>query len=149
MRKNTISPEEYNKIIKRINLDEILLIEASFKRNTVHSKGGAISLKIKEKYTLEDRDKSVIFYPFFSMEGILENEDSEEKEQLFVLKMKYASVYIKSEKIEIGDDFLMVFKDLSLSNVMWPYFREFTQSLVTRGKLPSITLPLKKTLGSK
>jgi len=30
-------------------------------------------------------EKSVIFYPFFSMEGILENDDNEEKEPLFSL----------------------------------------------------------------
>lgn len=147
--KEKISPEEYNKIIKCLMLDEISLIETSFKKNVVNAKGGTISLKIKEKYTLEDKEKSVIFYPFFSIEGVIENEDNQENEQIFILKMKFSSVYTKQEKIDIKEDFLFVFKEISLSNLMWPYFREFTQSLVSRGNLPPITLPLKKTLTSK
>lgn len=147
--KSKISPEEYNRIIKSINLDEILLVDSSFKRNIIIAKGGTISLKIKEKHTFEDKEKSVIFYPFFSIEGVVEKEDSDEKETLFVLKMKFASVYTKNEKFEIKDDFLKIFQELSLSNVMWPYFRELTQSLVSRANLPPITLPLKKTFKSK
>lgn len=147
--KSKISPEEYNKIIKCINLDEISLIESSFKRNVINPKGVTISLKIREKYTFDDKDKSVIFYPFFSIEGIVDNEENNEKEQLFILKMKYASIYAKSEKIEITEDFLTIFKELSLSNVMWPYFRELTQSLISRCDLPPVTLPLKKTFKSE
>lgn len=147
--KYKIDPEEYNKIIKSINLDEISLIETSFKKNLINAKGGTISLKIKDKYTFEDNEKNVTFFPFFSMEGYVESEDSKDKEQVFVLKMKFASIYTKTENFEINEDFLTIFKDLSLSNVMWPYFRELTQSLVSRGDLPPITLPLKKTFNSK
>lgn len=147
--KEKISPEEYNKIIKCLKLDEISLIETSFKKNVITTKGGTISLKIKERYTLEDKEKSVIFYPFFSIEGVVENEDNVDKEQLFILKLKFASVYSKNEKIEVKEDFLLIFKEISLSNVMWPYFREMTQNIVSRGNLPPITLPLKKTFNSK
>lgn len=140
--KTKISPEDYNKIIKLISLEDITLIDCSFKLKELNLKGGTISLKVNEKCTMKDSEKDIIFYPSFSIEGFVNDET--DKNSLFALKLKYIAAYSKNSSIAIGEDFLTIFKEISLSNIMWPYYRELTQSLISRATLPPITLPLRK-----
>lgn len=140
--KPKISPEEYNKIIKLLSLEDITLIDCSFKLKEVNLKGGTISLNVNEKCTMKDSEKNVVFYPSFTIEGFVDDETN--KDSLFVIKLKYITAYSKNSNTAIGEDFLTVFKEISLSNIMWPYYRELTQSLISRASLPPITLPLRK-----
>lgn len=140
--KPKISPEEYNKIIKLLSLEDITLIDCSFKLKEVNLKGGTISLNVNEKCTMKDSEKNVVFYPSFTIEGFVDDETN--KDSLFAIKLKYITAYSKNSNTAIGEDFLTVFKEISLSNIMWPYYRELTQSLISRASLPPITLPLRK-----
>lgn len=140
--KPKISPEEYNKIIKLLSLEDITLIDCSFKLKEINFKGGTISLNVNEKCTMKDSEKNVVFYPSFTIEGFVDDETN--KDSLFVIKLKYITAYSKNSNTVIGEDFLTVFKEISLSNIMWPYYRELTQSLISRASLLPITLPLRK-----
>lgn len=57
-----------------------------------------------------------------------------------VYNLKYTS------KDKITDDFFNVFKNISIPNTLWPYFRELVNDITSKMHLPPLILPLVKTV---
>lgn len=140
--KQKISPEDYSKIIEVIELENISLLEGNLKVSDSDDNGGTINLKLSDKYTYEDKKDKVIFYASCKLLG--HKEQNEPKNLFFTISSKYKIVYNKSSDIQITDDFFEIFREISLSIMIWPYIREYIQNNLCRAGLPSLTLPLRK-----
>lgn len=139
--KNKISPEEYSSILTSINLDNIFLSDGSVRVFDCVSEGGTINLDFKDKYTFSQSENNAWFVASFKLDGIIG--EKEEAHKLFSISGEFKVRYNKMKEVEITKDFFEVFKEISLTVFIWPYFREYIQNMVVRTGLPSFTLPAK------
>lgn len=139
--KNKISPEDYSSILTSINLENISLSNGNISVFDCALEGGSIDLNFKDKYSFSDAEHKVCFIASFKLEGSVNEQENSQK--LFSISGEFKVFYNKTKEIEITKDFFDVFKEISLSVFMWPYFREFIQNMVVRSELPSFTLPAK------
>lgn len=144
MKDTKITPEEYNKILKSLELKSISLVESSFKISDENDISGKVNLKMSDKYSFEDKDDIIIFYASFKLTGTKDNIESSKRSPLFSLTGKYSVIYSKYNEIQITNDFFEVFKEISLSMIVWPYIREYIQSTIVRTELPPFTLPVRR-----
>lgn len=145
--KNKISPEDYSAILMALVLDKICLINASLKVYSNIPNGGNIELDFNDKYKFVDEDKFVRFIASFTLDGKISENDNVVK--LFTVSGDYSVVYYKQSDVVVTKEFFDVFKELSLSTIVWPYFREYIQNMVSRTGLPPFVLPSKIIAKSK
>jgi len=136
-----ISPDDYAHILKNINLDSIYLIESKSKlAESSHSKQLDLNIKERNKFEIFDKELHIIYTYRLTAKG-------EDKEKPFIdLSASYKVQYTIREDVKITKAFFDVFSELSLSLIVWPYFRELTQSLISRMNLPPLTLPMRKAM---
>ncbi len=136
-----LSPEEYNKILKNIELMNISIIktQAEIDRNIVSGKLN-INTKSRVKFTQDDKSLNVI-YSYNLLLFI-----PEKNVKVALIKVNFEIIFIKLKKIEISQDFFEIFKEVSLKYTLWPYFREFVQNMILRMNLPPLTLPMVKAI---
>lgn len=139
--KNKISPEEYSSILTSIKLDNIFLSNGSVRVFDCASEGGSINLNFKDKYAFTELENSACFVASFKLDGIIGEHDNSQK--LFSITGEFKVRYSKIKEVEITKDFFEIFKEISLTVFIWPYFREYIQNMVVRTGLPSFTLPAK------
>ena len=94
-----------------------------------------------------DEDKFVRFIASFTLDGKISENDNVVK--LFTVSGDYSVVYYKQSDVVVTKEFFDVFKELSLSTIVWPYFREYIQNMVSRTGLPPFVLPSKIIAKSK
>lgn len=140
--KNKISPEEYSSILTSIKLDNIFLSDGSVRVFDCASEGGSINLNFKDKYAFSESDNNVCFVASFKLDGVVD-EQEDLKKKLFSISGEFKVRYSKIKEVEITKDFFEIFKEISLTVFIWPYFREYIQNMVVRTGLPSFTLPAK------
>lgn len=139
--KNKITPEEYSSILMALILDRICLTNANLKVYSNIPNGGNIDLDFNDKYKFVDEDKFVRFIASFTLDGKISENDNVVK--LFTVSGDYSVVYYKQSDVVVTKEFFDVFKELSLSTIVWPYFREYIQNMVSRTGLPPFVLPSK------
>ena len=139
--KNKITPEEYSSILMALILDRICLINANLKVYSNIPNGGNIELDFNDKYKFVDEDKFARFIASFTLDGKISENDNVVK--LFTVSGDYSIVYYKQSDVVVTKEFFDVFKELSLSTIVWPYFREYIQNMVSRTGLPPFVLPSK------
>lgn len=144
MKDTKITPEEYNNILKSLELKSISLIESGFKISDENNIAGKVNLKMSDKYSYDTKDDIIIFHASFKFTGSKDNTESSKKSPLFSLTGKYSVIYSKCDEIQITNDFFEVFKEISLSMIVWPYIREYIQSTIVRSGLPPFTLPVRR-----
>ena len=132
--KNKITPEEYSSILTSIKLDNIFLSDGNVKVFECVSEGGSINLNFKDKYSFSESESNACFIASFKFDGIIGEQENAEK--LFTISGEF-------KEVTITKDFFDVFKEISLSVFIWPYFREYIQNMIVRTGLPSFTLPAK------
>jgi len=134
-----ISPKEYRKILKGIDLKNILLadLKATIKHELL-SEGLKISIKDSAQYSYEE-DEFIIKNKY-----VLTAKNNDKKN---VLKIEATFIVVFESKYEINDDFFNIYKEISLPLNVWPFFRELVNSTTSRMNIPPLTLPLLKRLG--
>jgi len=139
-----LSPEQYSEILQILRLKDVFLIESNFKMNDSDHLRGMVKLNIEDKYSIFDTDGCAVFYASFKLTGQCQNKEgsSSDEEELFTIKGKFRIEYSKIDNKAIPKDFLKIFQDVSLSIMMWPYYRELIQNFVARASMPPVTLPL-------
>jgi hypothetical protein len=137
--KYNISPEDYSSMLTSIELREVLLSKCDFKTFETTQKSGSIGLKFNDKYSYTQAEKTAAFKAAFKLEGISTNNEASEK--IFSMSGEFTLDYEKVKEVTLNDDFFQVFKDMSLTLIIWPYFREIIQNMVARTGYPSLTLP--------
>ncbi len=140
-KKPKIAPEAYAHILQNIELSSIYLIETKSKlEEGNHSKQLDLNVKEKFKFEVIDRKLQVIYGYQLVAKG-------EDKEKPFIdITVSYKILYAILDDVEITKDFMDVFSELSLSFIVWPYFRELVQGLISRMNLPPLTLPMRKAI---
>lgn len=128
-------------------LDKICLTNANLKVYSNIPNGGNIELDFNDKYKFVDEDKFARFIASFTLDGKISENDNVVK--LFTVSGDYSIVYYKQSDVVVTKEFFDVFKELSLSTIVWPYFREYIQNMVSRTGLPPFVLPSKIIAKSK
>jgi len=119
MKKFKLSVEEYQKILKAIQLSAVSL----------HN--------IKAEKSDEYLDKKIGFTYCFSL--IAKSPDKEKP--AVKIDAEFAVLYSNPKNISIDPEFYEIFPHASLKYIVWPYFREIVQNTVSRMNLPPLTLP--------
>ncbi len=133
-----LTPQEYRAILKDVELEEVMLDEASAKihRDKIDK---SLEISIDEKITHEIHGDTVVsvhhFYTLTAPPG---------SKRDFFLKLTCAFELKYSAKTTLSESFMEIFKDTNIPLNTWPYFREFAQSMTQRMNIPPLTLPLRK-----
>jgi preprotein translocase subunit SecB len=137
--KPKISPEEYREILKNIRLDTLYLVEITAKYNEDYI-SNSLSLDIKEKYNFEQKDNILkVFYIY----NLTAKDDKFEKAAMNI-RVKYVVKYNIVKDITIKKEFMDIFSDLTISLLLWTYFRELVNNTVYRMGMPPLILPMKR-----
>lgn len=140
MMKTKISPEEYGKILKNLDLSDIYIIETKAKISEVY-KSQRIKLEVKDKNSFEIKKDKLNINSKYIFRGKGENQEKPFVEIVVIYQLDF----IIKEGTEVTEDFLNIFEELSLGIIIWPYFREYIHNMIPRMNLPPLTLPMKKS----
>jgi preprotein translocase subunit SecB len=141
--------EKYRKFISGLDIEDIYLTSAQFKRLGTPDPEKCPDVKItftpgQSKYRQKGGYLSITQDIRFLLEEI---EDEESKtHKIFELKGQYALVY--SADLKIDAELFELFKRRNIPVNLHPYVRELVQSTLVRVGLPPFTLPVLK-LNSK
>lgn len=139
--KNKITPENYSATLTALTLDKVCLTNASLKVLSNIPNGGNVELDFKDKYKFMDEANSVRFVASFTLDG--KTWENGVVNKLFAVSGEFTISYYKHSDMIITKEFFDVFKELSLPTIVWPYFREYIQNMVSRTGLPPFVLPAK------
>lgn len=135
-----ISPSDYKKILKQIELKEIALEACSLRTRRD---------KLSEGKSLKVLLSGDVSYEFVSNEIVLVYQEYTliataltKKDYAVSLQCTFRLRYYSQETL--SSEFLEVFKTRNVPLNTWPYFREFVQNMTQRMNIPPLTLPLLK-----
>lgn len=137
--KAKISPEEYRKILENIRLDTLYLIELNTKYEENYA-SKFLDLEIKEKHKFIQQDNILKVY----YEYRLSAKDSVLEKAALHLKAKYVVKYDIMDDIIIPKEFMDIFSELTISLLLWTYFRELVNNIIYRMGMPPFVLPMKR-----
>ncbi|MGQ8336884.1 hypothetical protein ACUNWD_10060 [Sunxiuqinia sp. A32] len=141
MSKYKMTPQEYRKILTKVELDEITLVELKAKYSEESIKEN-IGLNIRETSKHEFKDSKLMIYMLFTF--VAKNKDSG-KEVIRVSVRYRVDFDIDLEfKDEVSVEFVKILTDNTVSITLWPYFRQELQSAMSKMNLPQIVLPFKR-----
>ena len=140
---NTISPETYNAILKVLDLVNIQLYRFNAKMNE-EIKSNCLVYSIKDTIDFTQTDNLLRINYTYKFEA--KNKDADKKDIAIVIEATYKVFYrLKDGGYQITEEFMDIFGKMSLSILLWPYFREFINNTIYRMGLPQLILPLKRT----
>jgi preprotein translocase subunit SecB len=139
--KPKIPPQEYRSILEALDLTSISLIESSLKLKEEYiSKSLALDINEKPSFN-QDGNTLVILYSYK-----LSAKNEEQAEPALIISAKYSVKYKISKEIIVSTEFMKIFTDLTVSMLLWTYFREYINNMVYRMGMPPLVLGLKKKL---
>jgi hypothetical protein len=134
-----ISPDDYKKVLKGIQLKEIILEECSARiRKIVGPSSLQISVKDKIKYKLISGNGAHVSHSY----NMVGTSDSE-KDYTFKISCTFRLEYYSD--IPLSKEFMDIFSNKNITLNSWPYFREFAQNITQRMNIPPVVLPLLKS----
>lgn len=134
------SPKAYGNFIKQLELEKVLLTAMSAE-TTLDPDGNfpTIILQIKDKFVSKTLGKTPSILCTYNLTGKIGRKS--------VIKIKGVwNLLLLSPKIPMDDELYVLFHDINVKMIVFPYFRELVQSVVARMSLPPLTLPLIKRL---
>ena len=137
--KKEISIKDYREILNTIELENICMIDANFKIDR-ELLSDEIKLNTKETFKYEKKDNLLIVFYKTSLKGI----DLKTKNAPISATITHEITYSMTSEKDITPEFMNKFGEFSTSMAVWPFFREYVQSMISRTQLPHLTLPLKK-----
>lgn len=139
MQENTeINPQEYNKLLSFINLNDVYLKDLKVALISRDFEGGA-NLTFSEKSELVENENNCI-----KIQVYYEIQAKSKRRNLFKLSAQYFVLFNSTQQIPAG--FFDIFIKHSLPLQTFPYFRELVNSVISRMGLPPLILPLRKYL---
>mgnify|MGYP000398030116 FL=1 len=139
-RKPIISPEEYKKILKGLDLISISLKESKAFINTDINPPIELSIQIKDEASYKIKDDGFVF---IFQKYKIDARKPESKTRFIQIEVVFL-VKVHSED-KFTDDFFDIYKNVSLHLNTWPYLREFVNQTTSRMNIPPLTLPFYKT----
>lgn len=138
--KPAISPEEYGKVIRGLELRSISLLECDVKSDPETSKIAFAELGKIPVDTSENASFAVIDGTVNVTHSYL-LQSRYKRKNILAVKANYLLTFASSE--EFSPEFFEVFQQIALPMFTWPYFREFVASMTGRMDLPELQLGLK------
>lgn len=139
-KKPIISPEEYKKILKGLDLISISLKESKAFINTDINPPIELSIQIKDEASYKIKDDGFVF---IFQKYKIDARKPESKTRFIQIEVVFL-VKVHSED-KFTDDFFDIYKNVSLHLNTWPYLREFVNQTTSRMNIPPLTLPFYKT----
>lgn len=134
MEKYKLTPEEYNNILKKIQLSIIGLdsSKTDLKRDLI-DEGMNISVTNESEFKNEKKG----FSANINLKLLAINN---EKKQVLKIEASYYVFYEAS--VDVSEDFFEIYKDHGLIINVWPFFREFIFDHTSKMNIKPLTLPL-------
>ena len=132
-----ISPQEYQRILKGVEIQSISLLDLSYKCERDDITNNQVKLGLKTDAVIEKQENGIACLAFnFALTGTVNRKNV----------LKIAGTYIAEFSVvdEITEEFLEVFKEYSFRLLMTPYLRDLFYNISMRSNLPGIILPLIK-----
>ena len=139
-----ISPEAYRDILNSLVLRNIYLKELNAKFNEEFVSEN-LELDINERFSYKQEGQLLIIAYRYRLTA--QNEQHEKP--ALEIKATYRVIYQVLDGINVPDTFMKIFKDLTISLLLWTYFRELVGNMVYRMGLPPLVLPMKRVLTKK
>jgi preprotein translocase subunit SecB len=138
--KKTFGPAlEIQPLLSQLILREVRLLESSnflkvssdeFKITNIEQ-----NIYIEPRQNLETSVIALVFH--LKLKG-----KSDADEEMLRVAAKYGAIYNLKTKEQFEDEIISKFSQFVGLNVIWPYWREFVQTMTSRMGLPPLTLPL-------
>jgi preprotein translocase subunit SecB len=137
--KPKISPEEYRRILESLELSSLYITDSSSKlREEFFS--NTLKVDIEEKSNFK-QDSNILTVTYAYK---LIAKSAELTDPAITINVHYAVKYQITKDIIITKEFMKVFSELTISMLLWTYFREFVNNTVYRMGMPPLVLGLKK-----
>jgi preprotein translocase subunit SecB len=138
--KPKISPQEYRTILESLELTSVSLIESTSKLKEENI-SKALAVEVDEKNAFTQNGNTLVIAYNYKLSA--KNENSAD-EPAVLISAKYSIKYKISKELAISKEFMRIFLDLTVSMLLWPYFREYVNNLVYRMGMPTLVLGLKR-----
>lgn len=136
-KKFKMTPEEYQKILKGVEIQTISLTELTYSCSKEEILKNPVILRLKSNAILKKQENEIAKVIFkFALAGSIAKK--------LALKINGEYLVEFSTKDDFTEDFLEVFKEYSLRLLMTPYMRDLFYTISMRSNLPGIILPLIK-----
>lgn len=140
MAKEQISPEEYSKILKGIDLRTISLNKSKAYYNYELKIPENLSIKIDDSAEYKTRKNNIVdIFQTYKVDA------RPPKSKSRYVHIEITFVVTLLSEFDFNDDFFEVYKEISLKLNTWPYLREFVNQATSRMNIPPLTIPLFKT----
>jgi len=137
-----ISKEDYNRILKDLELEQIILKDArislALEEVAKILKSPQIEVEVKEKVKTEIANKKLIGSHYLAIKAF----DSKTKNFKFKIECTFTCFF--TYKSKPSSEFLKIFEKRNLRVFTIPYMREFIQNVSLKMGLPPLVLPLYK-----
>jgi preprotein translocase subunit SecB len=136
-----ITPEEYRKLQSNIDLVEISLFNSTSSLildsvNTLLSAEETPFIKLNDSANVLENEKAAHIINKWSLTAKFKESGT----SFLNIKAEYSITLAKTEKM--SKEFWNIYKNTTLHIIVYPYFREFVQSLTSRMNIPPLTLPI-------
>lgn len=135
-----MTPEEYAKILEDFQLEEISLVACKAVVNAQNTEANThitIGIKGDNSHSVNENGSVEIHQAYFLTAKLPKT-----KKNVVEIEARYRMVF--SSTGAITDDFLRIYRAVNLEFVIWPFFREFANSMTSRMNIPPLTLPFIK-----
>jgi preprotein translocase subunit SecB len=121
--------------LKDLELVSIELIESSLKKTEKFNPPAVISIKSESSYkTLKNKKESfAVYYKF-----VLMGRQKGKKKDGITVSAHYKVIFKNTQKL--NDEIFNDFFQFQLDVIVWPYFRQFVQEMISKANLPPLTL---------
>lgn len=135
-KKKRITNAEYSKLLKNIEINDIVLLELEAKRYPASiEKDMGFHLKHEPEFVKANRNDFDIIdlYTITAKSG---------RKNIFKIRIKWLLSF--SSEVEIDEDFFNIYAERSLILNTYPYVREIVQSITSKMDVPPLVMPLYK-----
>lgn len=144
-REYSISPDEYAKILKGLELVKVFLGESCLKGDvrlveTAQADNVPIRIRVNEDASYEV-EKSIV-----NIKYAYDLKATVGKKRAISITAIFTMVFTSEE--EFTEEFFEVFRNVALPYQIWPFFRELVSSFTSRMDIPKLSLPLRKSVNA-
>lgn len=137
--KKSISRGAFNKTLDKLELRDIYLVESHSK---TFDQFQARELEIITNSEIDAETDGDILTIFYHQNLAAKGKDK--KKPYLTFSARYKVTFEVKPKAEISEEFLDTFTQVILDTIVWPYYRELVQSMISKMNLPLLTLPMSR-----
>lgn len=128
-------------VAKKLSIRQVQLVDCEAKQSLREGKlPRQTKIQIQCSSAYDDEKKTVVVDLDFTL--VAHYKDSSPDDTPLQIRAKYQLIYMTKKAEKFTPEQLGGFTQLSATSDVWPYWREFIQSMTTRMGLPPLTVPL-------